>query len=110
MPPQRRTGEGFAKWWKQRGRDDLTLVLWSGWNPIGFEVPLDEYDNYSDRLVSLLGRDPTVAEIAAELGQIRTETIGMPPDASRDEIAANALKWWHYWAVEGGDWNEGDND
>jgi hypothetical protein len=106
QPPARE----FAKWWKQRGRDDFTLVLWAAWNPIGFPVPLNEYEDYSDRLISLLGKESTVDEIAAELGRIRTETMGMQPEPRLDEIAADTLKWWHYWAVEECDWNQAPDD
>jgi hypothetical protein len=96
----------LAKWWKQRGRDDLTLVLWAAWDPIAAGVPLDEYADYSDRLLTLLRAQPPVNEVAAELARIRTETIGMPPAPQLDTVAAQKLLDWYFWAVEGGDWND----
>jgi hypothetical protein len=108
MTDDRRTVDSreFAKWWKRRGRDDLTLILWAAWDPIGAAVPLDEYENYSDRLMTLLRAEATVEEVAGALARIRTETIGMPPDSHADETAAHKLLDWYDWAVNGGDWND----
>ena len=36
----------WRDWWKARGEEHLTLLLWGVWNPIG-PVSLDEYESYS---------------------------------------------------------------
>ena len=87
-----------AEWWRRSGRAQLTLVLWAVWDPIG-SVPLDEYEIYVDELFSVLEAGAEADRIADELERIRTKSIRLPKDRSRDVEVAQKLKDWHYWAT-----------
>jgi hypothetical protein len=45
----------WNRWWRAGGEGRLSLLLWAVWNPIG-PVPLDEYANYTGRVVAVLRR------------------------------------------------------
>jgi len=45
--------DDWNDWWRKRGDDRLSLLLWALWNPIGI-VPLDEYKSYTGQVVSVL--------------------------------------------------------
>jgi hypothetical protein len=51
------------------------------WDPIGVEpgkvAPADEYDSYAPYLVSMVQNGCTVAEVAARLEYLATETMGL---------------------------------
>jgi hypothetical protein len=84
----------WARWWKQRGEEELRLILWAAWDPIG-GVPRDEYETYAPQIASRLRAGANPDEIAAFLGQIRTESIGMPPDAVADQTVAYKIQDWY---------------
>ncbi len=69
------------------------------WDPIGVTpgefAPSDEYDSYAPHIVSLLSAGASATELSAHLEQIRTVTIGLPADRSRDTKCAEELVgWW----------------
>ena len=70
------------------------MILWAAWDPIG-RVPRDEYESYAPRIASLLRGGATPDEVAAVLGTIRTETIGLSADPDRDLIVAQKLQDWY---------------
>jgi hypothetical protein len=43
----------WDRWWEERGRACLELLLWALWDPIG-GVPLDEYKYYCEPVVQVL--------------------------------------------------------
>jgi hypothetical protein len=113
--------DDWNDWWRKRGDDRLSLLLWALWNPIGI-VPLDEYKSYTGQVVSvlkdghqadleLLSGDwnpsdsvqrqrnklytASVKELATLLGVLRQDQIGMPPDAAADRRAAETLIDWY---------------
>jgi hypothetical protein len=36
----------WIAWWKRQGEEELRLILWAAWDPIG-GVPRDEYERYA---------------------------------------------------------------
>lgn len=50
-------------------QEDIRTVLLRDWNPIGFDVPSDEYDAYIGGVYRLLSDGAPIAEIAAHLAQ-----------------------------------------
>jgi hypothetical protein len=112
-------------WWKHHGDERLTLLLWAVWNPIG-AVPLDEYENYTGRVVTVLHKareadqellgsgddlDDTVQlertahaqrsteELASLLSTLREDAIGMSPNRHADRRAAETLLDWYEWEM-----------
>ncbi len=84
----------WTAWWKRQGEDELRLILWAAWDPIG-RVPRDEYEGYAPRIASLLRGGATPEEVAAVLGTIRTESIGLAADPDRDLSVAQKLQDWY---------------
>jgi hypothetical protein len=110
--------ETFDQWRLESGDAELRLILWAAWDPIG-GVPRDEYDSYRPALWALirdharvLGSAPpddapsatwdewsaaaraSEERIAAQLGEWRTKSIGLPPDPHGDELVAAKLSDW----------------
>lgn len=109
----------LEEWWQEIGEAELRLILWAAWDPIG-GVPRDEYDWYVPRLGALLRehasllREPagydqlTRAEqdewadrandvaktVALQLGEWRTERIGLPARPEDDRRLARKLSDW----------------
>ena len=77
---------------------ELSLLLWAVWNPIGFDVPMSEYERYMPTLWRMLEEDASVDAIAAELTRICEESITV--DAGTNRTAAETLKRWWYWRFE----------
>jgi hypothetical protein len=46
--------ETHSRWWKQRGRSHVNRVLRDDWNPIGWQVPEDEYAGYAGTVGRML--------------------------------------------------------
>jgi hypothetical protein len=87
-----------ARWWRDVGRGQLSLLLWALWDPIDAGLPIDEYENYSDRLFSLLERDASPEQLADELEAIRTGMMGQSAERRADLRVAEKLREWHSWA------------
>jgi hypothetical protein len=88
------TESQWKTWWRNQGEEELRLILWAAWDPIG-GVPRDEYETYAPQIASQLRRGATIDEIAALLGQIRTETIGLGPDPAADRAVAEKIRDWY---------------
>ena len=84
----------MARWWERRGEEELRLILWAAWDPIG-GVPRDEYENYAPQIASRLRDGATPDEIAALLSEIRTDRMGEPPDPSKDRAVAHKIQDWY---------------
>jgi hypothetical protein len=76
-----------------RGMRELRLLLWAGWDPIG-GVPPAEYEGHALRLASLLGSRASRSSIAAELGRIRRDELGLDPAPAEDARAAEKIAAW----------------
>jgi len=109
----------LEEWWDETGRAELRLILWSAWDPIG-RVPRDEYNWYVPRLWALLcehgaalrvpegydrltpaeqdewaARANAVADqVALQLGEWRTDRIGLPPRPEDDRAVAVKISDW----------------
>lgn len=81
-------------WWARQGEEELRLILWAAWDPIG-GVPRDEYHRYVPQVASLLRRGASSREIAEYLGKTRTETIGVEADPIRDLEVAYKIDDWY---------------
>ena len=85
---------------KERKRQALAQVALVGqelrrWDPIntrpGVDGPADEYDCYAPHIVSMVASGSSVQDLCAHLGELRSNTIGLGPDAASDQIAAVAI-------------------
>jgi hypothetical protein len=76
-----------------RGMRELRRLLWAGWDPIG-GVPPAEYEGHARRLASLLGSRASRSSIAAELGRIRRDELGLDPAPAEDARAAEKIAAW----------------
>jgi hypothetical protein len=59
-----------SEWLRQ-----ISKVLHADWNPIGCDVPEDEYDSYAGPIATLLMKDAPDADIAAYLDRVEREMI-----------------------------------
>lgn len=116
----------WSNWWRERGDERLTLLLWAVWDPVG-SVPLDEYESYAAPVASLLRKhheadlelvaaDPDVSdstqrqrnklvkpaaeEIASLLAKVRDERMNLPPDLDVDRRAADTFIDWYGWEMD----------
>src|SRR5690242_3497776 len=66
------------------------------WDPIGVMVgefaPVDEYHSYAPHIVTLVSNGCSVDELSRHLNKIRTETIGLPKNLSRDREFAIEIR------------------
>jgi hypothetical protein len=87
----------WTAWWKRRGLDQLSLILWAVWDPIGGDVPTDEYVSYAPHVIGMLHDGRSEDEIAAWLRAIRIERMGPDEDGqdSQDREAAHRAKEWY---------------
>jgi hypothetical protein len=89
--------ESHHRWWKQRGRIHVNRVLHDEWNPIGVQVPDDEYSTYAGTVGRLLYDGGSVADIVQFLGSAR-DHMGLsrePEDELADERVAALLVSWY---------------
>ena len=65
------------------------------WDPIGVLSveggPEDEYDSYAPHIVTLVTSGCTVDALAKHLSHIRTQSIGLPENLTRDREFASKL-------------------
>jgi hypothetical protein len=83
----------WRAFWEVRGVRELRLLLWAGWDPIR-GVPLAGYEGHALRLASLLGSRASRSSIAAELGRIRRDELGLDPSPAEDARAAEKIAIW----------------
>ena len=79
----------------QRQLDQLNLILWAAWDPIGLGVPTDEYASYAPRVLALLQAGSREGVVAEELSRIRSEQMGVPGCPDADSRAADKLCEWY---------------
>jgi hypothetical protein len=89
-----RTASDWRDFWRSRGERELRLLLWAAWDPIGADMPIDEYDNYLTRIASLLVSRASRDALAAELGRVRTHEMGLEPSPEVDSRVANKIADW----------------
>jgi hypothetical protein len=83
----------WRAFWQVRGMRELQLLLWAAWDPMDDGSP-GEYDDYALRVASLLGSRASGEAIAAELGRIRRDELGLEPDDAEDARAADKITAW----------------
>ena len=83
----------WRAFWEARGLRELRLLLWAGWDPIG-GARADEYESHALRLATLLGSRASRESIAAELGRIRRDELGLEPSPAEDSRAAEKIAAW----------------
>lgn len=64
--------------------DAIRPILMSEWNPIGCDVPDDEYDLYIPEIYRLIQARASIEELASCLQEIETQRICLParPDVN----------------------------
>jgi hypothetical protein len=90
------TAMGAREWreyWRRRGMRELRLLLWAAWDPIG-GTPPGQYDSYALRIASLLGRRASTSAVAAELGRIRRDELGLEAAPAADAATAEKIAAW----------------
>jgi hypothetical protein len=83
----------WRAFWEARGMRELQLLLWAGWDPTDDGSP-GEYDGHALRVASLLGSRASRESIAAELGRIRRDELGLLPEPAQDARAADKITAW----------------
>jgi len=76
------TAAEWRAFWKQRGMRELEELLPAGYEP------------YATRVATLLGSRASNGALAAELGRIRGDELGLPPDPHADAAAAGTIAHW----------------
>lgn len=117
----------WRDWWRRRGEERLSLLLWALWNPIG-PVPLDEYESYAGNVAAILEkarlagekliatsggdfsdvvqlqrnalRHTAEEELVNVLGELSDQQMGTPPNVARDRQAAQILLDWYEWEMD----------
>lgn len=70
-------------------QEEIRSVFLREWNPIGFDVPRDEYDAYIGGVYRLLSQGARTADIAEHLASVEFREIGFEVSAeSLHEVAA----------------------
>jgi hypothetical protein len=72
----------------------IRRIFMSEWDPIGCDVPDDEYDSYIPAVYQLMRRGATAREISDRLSQIETVTMGLGNAkgmTDRNDRVANSL-------------------
>ncbi|WP_028061841.1 hypothetical protein [Candidatus Solirubrobacter pratensis] len=89
--------EEHHRWWKQTGRRHVNQILHDDWNPIGFELPDDEYSSYAATVGRLLREGAGADEVSAFLANAR-EHMGLQRedvDDRTDRRIATSLRAWY---------------
>ena len=71
-------------------QDNIRTVLVHDWNPIGFDVPRDEYDAYIGGVYRLLFQGASIPDIANHLASVESLQIGF--DVTVESLHAIATK------------------
>jgi hypothetical protein len=78
---------------------EVTLLLWAVWNPVGTDVPINEYENYVPGVWKLLEAGADVDAVSAELTRIVDERM-MGSGQGTERAAAETIKAWWYWRFD----------
>jgi GNAT superfamily N-acetyltransferase len=97
------TAREWREFWRLRGMQEVQLVLWASWDPIGGTAP-GEYAGYAFPIASLLRSRASREALAEELGRIRRDKIGIEPNPQQDAYAAEKIGDWFDHRVRTRDW------
>jgi hypothetical protein len=89
--------QAHHRWWNETGSEHINRVLHDDWNPIGFEMPADEYSTYAGTVGRLLREESSADDIAAFLGSARRR-MGLEHqdvDVQTDRRIATSLGAWY---------------
>ena len=72
---------------------EVNAVLYNDWAPIGFkgQLPKDEYEPYAARIVSLLTRSCSEADLVALLSRTEAGLMAKPTSVARARAVARKL-------------------
>ncbi|MBX3480132.1 MAG: hypothetical protein KF842_07005 [Caulobacter sp.] len=76
---------------RRRFIDLVTEKLHTDWDPIGCDVPWDEYKSYAGPVISMVEAGESVEAVARYLAEVRTLSIGLRPDPAADLAGARAV-------------------
>jgi hypothetical protein len=76
------TAAEWRMFWQERGMRELGMLLPAGYEP------------YATRVATLLGSRASNAALAAELGRIRADELGLEPDPPADAATAQTIARW----------------
>lgn len=92
----------FSEWWRGTGEAELRQILFWVWDPLGlnreFPDAADEYDKYALEILTALASEATPAALAALLGSIEQNRMGLDPRPLNDDVSR--LSRWHRRSVE----------
>ena len=83
----------WRAFWQARGMRELQLLLRAAWDPLD-DGSSGGYDGCALRVASLLGSRASGDAIAAELGRIRRDELGLEPYPAEDARAATKITAW----------------
>jgi hypothetical protein len=71
--------------------DAIRSVLMSEWNPIGVDVPDDEYDSYIPLIYRMIQEHKSVDQLSLALSDIESERMGLQANQQRNRRVADLL-------------------
>jgi hypothetical protein len=96
-----RTEKPWRSWWAECGRAELAELLWSRWDPVGFESPQggfkpprDEYARYADELEKLLRSGATANDVDDVLRDVVVRRMRLDPDLDTVPIGHDVIDWY----------------
>ena len=81
-----RTASEWREFWRERGERELAELMRRDWTP--------QSDGHTGRIKMLLASDAPPEALAAELGRIRRDELGIDADDAADERAAASIAAW----------------
>ncbi len=81
----------FAEAVWRRFAPRIRQILWEHWDPIGANVPEDEYDSYIAPVLRLLEAGADRTKLAARLSEIAIDSMACPITPERAQAAAEML-------------------
>ena len=92
-------GGEFWKWaFSDAATEELRSLIMTCWDPIGVSVfpeAADEYNAYLPMIFAALGSGRDAQWLQERLSEVRTDTMGLPPDPDADAEAARRILEWY---------------
>jgi len=88
-----RSANEWRSFWHQGGDAELRQVLRREWPPL-HDASEQACVRPAERVATLLGSNAPVRALASELGRIRADELGAPPDPEADGLSAEAVRSW----------------
>jgi len=88
-----RSANEWRSFWHQGGDAELRQVLRREWPPL-HDASEHACARPAERVATLLGSNAPVRALASELGRIRADELGAPPDPEADQLSAEAVRSW----------------